>query len=98
MAKGIIRNSCVKKFLFGHVIQENMSFKYISNLQLWWPVSSSAERTRHLGNFRRGLNEEQFYEITLNFDQLSRRCCYTIFLTKIFGGYLTLRSRIMWVI
>ena len=75
-----------------------MPFKYISNLQLWWSFSSSAERTRHLGNFSRGLNEEQFYEIILNFDQLSRTCCYKIFLTKIFGGYLTQRSRTMWEI
>ena len=45
---------CEICFYFGHGFQEDMPFKYISNLQLWWSFSSSAERTRHLGNFRRG--------------------------------------------
>ena len=46
-----MRNSSVTLFEFGPVVQE-MLFKDISYLELWWP-SCSAEGN-HLGNFGKG--------------------------------------------
>ena len=51
------------------VVQEEMSFKDISCLELWQPFSS-AERN-HLSSFRRGYQEEQFCEIILNQEKMS---------------------------
>ena len=48
-------------FKFGPAVQEAMLFKYISNLQLWWPYCSMVRN--HLGNFGRGHIEEHFCEI-----------------------------------
>ena len=64
---------------FGPVVQEEMSFKVISYLELWRPFCY-AERN-HLCNFGRGNQEEQFFEIILNLDQcFRRRCVLKIFL------------------
>ena len=56
----------MKLFEFGPVVQEEMSFKDISYLELWLPFPL-AERN-HLCNFRRGYYEEQFCKIILNLD------------------------------
>ena len=48
---------------FGPVVQEEMSFKVISNLELWWPFCY-AERN-HLCDFSRGYQEELFYDFFL---------------------------------
>ena len=48
-----------------------MSFKGISYLELWWPLSSVEQN--HLCNFGRGYYEEQFCEIILNLDKWFRR-------------------------
>ena len=61
----------MKLLEFGPVVQE-MSFKDISYLELWWPICS-VERN-HLCNFGRGYQEEQFCEIILNLDLWFRRC------------------------
>ena len=52
---------------FGPVVQEEMSLKDMSYLELWQPLCS-AERN-HLGNFDRRHQEEQFSEIILDLDQ-----------------------------
>ena len=56
------------------VVQEEMSFKNISYLELWWPLCS-VERN-HLCHFSRGYQEEQICEIILNFNQWFRRRCH----------------------
>ena len=50
-----------------------MSFKAISNIELWRPFRLAEEN--HLYNFVRGYHEEQFFEIVLNLDQWFRRRC-----------------------
>ena len=55
-----------KNFEFGPVVQEGMSLKDISYLELWQP-HCSAERN-HLCNFCRRHHEEQYCEIILNLD------------------------------
>ena len=68
-----------KNFEFGPVVQEEMSFKDISYLELWWPFCST--EWNHLFKFSRGYYEEQFCEIILNLDQwFRRRCLLKIFL------------------
>ena len=42
----------MKYFEFGPVVQEEMPFKDISNLQLWWPSCLAGQN--HLGKFGRG--------------------------------------------
>ena len=54
------------KFEFGQLIKE-MSFKYVSYLELWWPLCST--KRNHLCNFGRRHHEEQFCEINLNLNQ-----------------------------
>ena len=48
-----------------------MSFKDISYLELWWPLS--LVKQNHLCNFGRGYYEEQICEIILNLDKWFRR-------------------------
>ena len=57
---------------FGLVVQEEMSFKEISYLELWQPLCSVD--WNHLCNFRRR-HEEQSCEIILNLDQWFRKKC-----------------------
>ena len=56
---------------FGPAVQKEMSFKDISYLELWQPLSSADQN--HLLNFGKGYHEEQFCEIILDFDQWFRR-------------------------
>ena len=64
---------------FVPVVQEEMSFKDISYLAIWQPLSSAD--WNHLCNFGRRHHEEQFCEIILNLDQWFRRkCCLNVFL------------------
>ena len=74
---------------FGPVVQEEMLFKGISNLELWQPFCSAEQN--HLCNFGRGYYEEQFCEMILNLGQWFRRCCLQDFLSGalaalLFGG------------
>ena len=48
-------------FEFGPVVQEEMPFKDIFYLELWWPFCSAEQN--HLCNFGRRFQEEQFFEI-----------------------------------
>ena len=57
--------------ILGPVVQE-MSFKVISDLEIWQRPCSAVPN--HLCNFCRGYAEEQFSEIILNLDQRFRRC------------------------
>ena len=52
------------------MVQEEISFKYISFLELWWPFCS-VERN-HLCNFKREHYEEQFCEFISNLGQWFR--------------------------
>ena len=58
---------------FGPVVQEEMSFKGISNLELLRPFCSMEPNL--LCKFARGYQEEQLCEIILNLDQWFRRRC-----------------------
>ena len=71
------------------MIQEKISFKNISYLELWQPLSSV--EGNHLCNFGRGHHGVHFREITLNLDQWFRRCRLKDFLSGalaalLFGG------------
>ena len=46
---------------FGKVVQEVMSFKDSSYLELCWPFCSAKQN--HLCNFGRGHHEEHFFEL-----------------------------------
>ena len=64
---------------FGLVVQKEMSFKDISYLELWQPLSSVD--WKHLCNFGRRHHEEQSCELILNLDQWFRsKCCFKVFL------------------
>ena len=67
-----MRNIPVKLCAFGQVVQE-MTFKDISYLELWWPFCSA--QPNHLYIFDRGHYEEHFCEIVLNWGQWFRRRC-----------------------
>ena len=68
-----------------------MSFKDISNPELWWPLCSV--EWNHLCNFGKWHYEEQFCEIILNLDRwIRRRCLLKIFLTWSSGGTFVQRS------
>ena len=54
-----------------------MSYKVISYLELWWPFCSAGQN--HLCNFDVGYQEEQFFEIIINLNQLFRRCHFKVF-------------------
>ena len=58
---------------FGPVVQEEMSFKDISYLELWQPLCSVD--WHYLCNIGRRHHEEQPCEIILNLDQRFRRKC-----------------------
>ena len=61
------------------MVQEEISFKDISYLELWQPFFSAEWNS--LCNFGRGYYEEQFCEIILNLDKwLWRKCHLKIFL------------------
>ena len=61
-------------FEFGPVVQEEMSFKYISYLGLWRPFCSA--EGNHLCKCGRGHYEDQFCEFIANLGQpFGRRCC-----------------------
>ena len=53
------------------MFQKEMSFKDISYLELWQPLSSADQND--LLNFGKGYHEQQFCEIILDFDQWFRR-------------------------
>ena len=55
------------------MVQKEMPFKDISNLELWQPFCSA--ECNHLFNLGRGYYEEQFCEIILNLDHWFRRKC-----------------------
>ena len=54
-----------------------MSYKDISYLELWWPFCSAGQN--HLCNFDVGYQEQQFCGITINLNQLFRRCHLKVF-------------------
>ena len=56
-----MRNNPLIFFSFGPMVQEEMSFKGISDLGLWWPFCSAEHN--HLFNFGKGYYEEHFCEI-----------------------------------
>ena len=69
-----MRNNSVKLcFSFGPLVQEEMSLKDISYLELWLPLCL-AERNHLNTQFCRGHHEKQFCELILNLDQWFRRC------------------------
>ena len=76
-------------FLFGRVMQEEISIKDVSYLQLWLPFCS-VER-HHLCNFGRGHYEIQFFAIFLILDLWFKSCRFQIFLICCGGGHLGLR-------
>ena len=80
---------------FGPVVpgvQEEMSFKDISYLELWQPFCYA--ELKHLCNFGREYQEEQFCEIILILDQcFRRRCVLKIFLIWSSGGPYVQGSR-----
>ena len=84
-------NIHVKLCKFGPVVQEEMSFKDISYLELWWPFCYAEQN--QLCNFGRGYQEEQFCEVILNLDKcFRRRCILKIFLIGSSGGPYHLQS------
>ena len=56
------------------MVQEELSFKDISYLELWWPFCSAVQH--HMCNFGRRYQEEQFCKIILNLDPWFRRRCH----------------------
>ena len=68
-------------FEFEPTVQEEMSFKGISYLELWQSFCSAEHD--HLCNLGKGYYEEQFCEIIVNLSQwLRRRCCLKYFLSE----------------
>ena len=68
-----MRNNSLEKNEFGPVVQEEMSFKYISVLELLQPICSAEQN--HLSNYGRGHHEEQFCKIILNLDLWFKTRC-----------------------
>ena len=68
-SRGLGKTSLWNYLEFGPVVQEEMSFKYIPYLELWWS-SCSAERDL-LDNFDRKHYEKHFCEIILNWTSSS---------------------------
>ena len=61
------------------MVQEEMLFKDIFYLKLWWPLSVEQNDLCNFGEVHR---EKQFCEIILNLDLwIRRRWCLKIFLT-----------------
>ena len=73
------------------VVQEEMSLKDISNLEVW--QSPCSVEQNHLWNFGRRHHEEKFCEIILNSNQWFRRCHLNIFLIWSFGRSFVQQSR-----
>ena len=77
-------------FEFELVVQEEIPFKGISDMQLW-QLFCSAERN-HLCNYGRGYYKKHFCEIILNLGQwFRRRCRLKVFFSgtlvaDLFGG------------
>ena len=64
---------------FGPVVQEEMSFKDVSYLELWQPLCTVD--WNHLCNFGRRHHEEQSCDVIQNLDQWFRRKgCLKVFL------------------
>ena len=61
-------------FVFVPVSQEDMLFKDISYLELWWPVCLAKQK--QWCNFGRGHHGEHFCEIILNLDQWFRQMTF----------------------
>ena len=55
LVRCIMRNNSVELFKVGPVFQEEMSFKDISYLELWWPLCLAKQN--HLSNFCRKRHE-----------------------------------------
>ena len=72
------------------MVQEEMRFKDISYLELWWLFCSA--KWNQLCNFGRKHHEEQFCEIILNLHQWFKRCRLKIFLIWSSGGPFVQRS------
>ena len=68
------------------MVQEEMSYKAISNLELWWPFCSAGQN--HLCNIDVGYQEEQFCGIIINLNQLFRRCHLKFFLSGALAALL----------
>ena len=83
-----MRNNSVKSF--GPEVQQEMSFKDTSYLELWLPFCSVEQN--YLCNFGRGYQEEQFCDIILNLDQWFTRCRLKKFLIWSSGGPFVQRS------
>ena len=65
-----------------------MSFKDISDLELWRPFCSAEQS--NLCSFGRGYYEQQFSEIMLNLNQwFRRRCLLKIFLSGALAALLS---------
>ena len=76
---------------FRPVVQEEMSFKDISYLEVWQPLCSVD--WNHLCNNGRRHHEEQSCEIILNLDLWFRRkCCLKVFLIWSSGSPFVQRS------
>ena len=76
---------------FGPAVQEEMSFKDISYLELWQPLCSLD--WNRLCNFGRRHHEEQSCEIILNLDQrFKRKCRLNVFLIWRSGSPFVQRS------
>ena len=76
---------------FGPVVQEEMSFKDISYLELWQSLCSVD--WNHLCNIERRHHKEQPCEIILNLDQWFRRkCSLKVFLIWSSGSPFVQRS------
>ena len=71
LVKGFMRKNSVKLFEFGPVVQEEMSLKDISYLELWRPFCS-AELKHICAILVEGINKNKS-EIILNLDQWFRR-------------------------
>ena len=65
---------CEIIFNFGPVVQEEMSFKGISYLDLWRPFCSA--KLNHLCTFGRRHHKKQFREIILKLDRWFRKRCH----------------------
>ena len=68
-----MKNNSVKSFEFRAVDQEEISFKDISYVELWWPLCLTEQN--YLCNFGRTHHGEQFGEIILNLNQCLRGKC-----------------------
>ena len=73
---GIMRNTSVKIFGFGPVVQQEIAFKDITYLEFWRPSCLAERNHLYLGDFVRGHYEKNLCEIILSLDQCFRRSCH----------------------